>query len=394
LGLTYLGPVDGHNLDATLGALHQAIRLKGPVLLHVITKKGKGYAPAEADSITFHGCSPFDGETGEPLPKKPGPPTYSKVFTRTLIELARENPKIVAITAAMLEGTGLVEFQNALPDQCYDVGMTEQHAVTFAAGLAAAGMRPVCAIYSTFLQRSYDQIVHDVCIQNLPVVFAMDRGGLVGDDGPTHNGVFDIAYLRCLPNIAVGAPKDEDELRGMLKTAVEHDGPVAFRYPRGAGLGVSLEGDIPAIPIGEAEVLQTGEDILILAYGSMVAPAMEAAEKLHARGIEAAVVNARWVKPLDLNTILPLAKQAKRILTVEEAQLAGGFGAAILEALQAADIFDKPVKRLGIPDQFTEHAAHKAQLGWFGLNADGIAQAATEMCVPKESHRVTALFAG
>ncbi len=394
LGLTYLGPVDGHNLEATMDAIAGAKKLKGPVLLHVITQKGKGYGPAEADSIKFHGCSPFDSETGEPLPSPPGPPSYSKVFTNTLIELARANPNIVAITAAMLEGTGLIAFQKALPNQCYDVGMTEQHAVTFAAGLAAAGMRPVVAIYSTFLQRSFDQIVHDVGIQNLPVTFAMDRGGLVGDDGPTHNGVFDIAYMRCIPNMAVGAPKDEDELRGMLATAVTHPGPVAFRYPRGSGTGAPLDGPIPAVPVGVAEVMRPGSDLLILAYGAMVKPAMDAAEKLHARGIEATVVNARWAKPLDLKTILPLAHEAKAVLTVEEHALAGGFGSAVLEALEAAGIQDKPVRRLGIPDRWVEHAAHKVQLGWFGLNAEGIAQAATELCVPTESHRLSALLQG
>ncbi|MBW3623214.1 MAG: 1-deoxy-D-xylulose-5-phosphate synthase [Armatimonadetes bacterium] len=392
LGLTYLGPVDGHNLDVMMDAVEGAKGIKGPVLLHVVTKKGKGYGPAEADSITFHGCSPFDSETGE-FVKKDGPPTYSKVFTNTLIDLAKADEKIVAITAAMLEGTGLVAFQKVLPKQIYDVGMTEQHAATFAAGLAAGGMRPVVAIYSTFLQRSYDQIVHDVCIQNLPVVFAMDRAGLVGDDGPTHNGVFDIAYLRCLPNMVAGAPKDEDELRGMLATAVEHPGPIAIRFPRGAGVGVSLDGPIQKLPVGKAEVLREGEDLLILAYGSMVKPAMDAAEKLHERGIEAAVVNTRWVKPLDLETILPLAREAKAILTVEEHQIMGGFGSAVAEALAAAEVV-KPLRILGIPDQFVEHATPKAQLAWFGLNAEGITQAATEICVPTEDYRVTALLGG
>jgi 1-deoxy-D-xylulose-5-phosphate synthase len=275
------------------------------------------------------------------------------------------------------------------------VGMTEQHAVTFAAGLAASGLRPVVAIYSTFLQRSYDQIIHDVCIQNLPVVFAMDRAGLVGDDGPTHNGMFDIAYMRCLPNMAICAPKDEDELRGMMATALSHPGPVGIRYPRGAGVGTPLDGPIQPLPVGKGELLREGDDLLILAYGSMVKPACDAAAKLHERGIEAAVVNARWAKPLDRELILPLAREAKRILTVEEHVVMGGFGSAILELLHEAGIHDRPVKTLGIPDQYIEHATPKAQLAHLGLNADGIAQAAMELSVPDDStHRLATLIGG
>jgi 1-deoxy-D-xylulose-5-phosphate synthase len=357
LGFTYMGPVDGHNLEELIATFKEAHKQTGPVLVHVATTKGKGYAIAEKDQVGYHAQNPFDLTTGKSKPSGgPKPPGYSKVFGETLSALADNDRRIIGITAAMATGTGLDIFQKRVPDQYVDVGIAEQHAVTLAAGLAADGMRPIATIYSTFLQRCYDQIIHDVCIQNLPVFFCLDRAGIVGSDGPTHQGMYDIAYLRCIPNMTLMAPKDEAELQRMLVTGIEHDGPIAMRYPRGNGYGVPLmdEGWEP-LEIGKGEILRNGDDVLLLAYGSMVYPAMQTAELLREHGVEATVVNARFAKPLDTELILPLAKQIGRVVTFEEGCLDGGFGSAVLEALMEAEIM-VPVKRLGVPDLLVEHA--------------------------------------
>jgi 1-deoxy-D-xylulose-5-phosphate synthase len=367
LGFTYVGPVDGHNLQELISTFEEAHKIQGPVLVHVATVKGKGYAIAEKDQVGYHAQSPFDLITGKAHPSSsPKPPAYYKVFGNTLTKLAEENPRVVGITAAMATGTGLNILQNALPQQYIDVGIAEQHAVTLAAGLACEGMRPVVAIYSTFLQRAFDQIIHDVCIQNLPVFFCLDRAGIVGADGPTHQGMYDIAYLRCIPNMVVMAPKDEAELQRMLVTGIEHNGPIAMRYPRGNGVGVPLmeEGWEP-LPIGKGEVLRSGDDVLLLAYGTMVYSALQTAEILSEHGIQATVVNARFVKPLDTELILPLAERIGKVVTIEEGCVQGGFGSAVAEALLDADIL-VPVQRIGIPDVLVDHATpeqSKAELG-------------------------------
>jgi 1-deoxy-D-xylulose-5-phosphate synthase len=375
LGFTYMGPIDGHNLEELIATFQQAHQHPGPVLVHVATVKGKGYAIAEADQVGYHAQSPFNLTTGKPLPaSKPKPPSYSKVFAHTLTTLAENNPKIVGITAAMATGTGLDKLQAKLPKQYVDVGIAEQHAVTLAAGLACEGMRPLVAIYSTFLQRGYDQIVHDVCIQNLPVFFCLDRAGVVGADGPTHQGMYDIAYLRCIPNLVLMAPKDEAELQQMIVTGIEYtDGPIAMRYPRGNGYGVPLmeEGWEP-LPIGKAEILRQGDDVLMLGYGSMVYSTMQAAEILSEHGIEATVINARFVKPLDTELILPLAQQIGRVVTIEEGCLMGGFGSAVAEALLDADVV-VPVTRLGVPDKLVDHATPDESLSALGLTGPQIA---------------------
>lgn len=368
LGFTYMGPVDGHNLEELIESFNKAHHIKGPVLVHVATVKGKGYAIAENDQVGYHAQKPFDLATGKAYPsKKPTPPSYSKVFAQTLITLAEENPKILGITAAMATGTGLDKLQAKLPKQYIDVGIAEQHAVTLAAGLACEGMRPVVAIYSTFLQRGYDQIIHDVCIQKLPVFFCLDRAGIVGADGPTHQGLYDIAYLRCIPNMTIMAPKDEAEMQQMLVTGVDHtSGPIAMRYPRGSGYGAPLmEEGWEALPIGKGEVLRSGDDVLLVGYGTMVYPAMQVAEILSEHGIEATVVNARFVKPLDIELIGPLAERIGKVVTLEEGCIMGGFGSAVVEGLMDADVV-VPVKRLGVPDQLVDHAQpneSKADLG-------------------------------
>jgi 1-deoxy-D-xylulose-5-phosphate synthase len=379
LGFTYMGPVDGHNLADLLSTFKAAHKHEGPVLVHVATVKGKGYAIAENDQVGYHAQSPFNLATGKAIPSnKPKPPAYSKVFAHTLVELAENNPKIVGITAAMATGTGLDKLASKLPKQYIDVGIAEQHAVTLAAGLACEGMRPVAVIYSTFLQRAYDQIVHDVCIQNLPVFFCLDRAGIVGDDGPTHQGMYDIAYLRCLPNIVVMAPKDEAELQQMVVTGVNHDGPIAMRYPRGNGYGVPLmEEGWEAIPIGKGELLRSGDDVLLVAYGSMVHTAMQAAEILSEHGVEATVVNARFVKPIDTELIVPLAKRIRRVVTLEEGCIMGGFGSALTEALMEHDVV-VPVKRIGVPDQLVEHAKPDEAKAELGLTGSKIAERVRE----------------
>jgi 1-deoxy-D-xylulose-5-phosphate synthase len=371
LGFTYMGPVDGHNLEELIATFQQAHQIAGPVLVHVATVKGKGYELAEKDQVGYHAQTPFNLTTGKAIPSsKPKPPSYAKVFSHTLVKLAEQNPKIIGITAAMATGTGLDKLQAKLPDQYIDVGIAEQHAVTLAAGLATEGMRPVAAIYSTFLQRAYDQIIHDVCIQNLPVFFCLDRAGIVGSDGPTHQGMYDIAYLRCIPNIVLMAPKDEAELQRMVVTGIDYtDGAIAMRFPRGNGYGVPLmeEGWEP-LEIGKGEILRNGDDVLLIGYGTMVYPSMQAAEILSEHGIEATVINARFVKPLDTELIAPLAKKIGKVVTLEEGCVMGGFGSAVAEALLDADVV-VPVKRIGVPDVLVEHATpdeSKAELGLTG----------------------------
>ena len=368
LGFTYMGPIDGHNLEELIATFQQAHKHTGPVLVHVATTKGKGYEVAEKDQVGYHAQSPFNLATGKAIPStKPKPPSYSKVFGETLTKIAESNPKVVGITAAMSTGTRLDILQKHLPAQFIDVGIAEQHAVTLAAGLACEGMRPVAVIYSTFLQRAFDQIVHDVCIQNLPVFFCLDRAGIVGADGPTHQGMYDIAYMRCIPNMVMMAPKDEAELQRMIVTGIDHlDSPISMRYPRGNGYGVPLmeEGWEP-LPIGKGEILRQGDDVLLVAYGSMVYPSMQVAEILSEHSIEATVINARFAKPLDTELILPLAQQIGRVVTLEEGCLPGGFGSAIAEALLDAEIA-VPLTRIGVPDQLVDHASpdqSKAALG-------------------------------
>ena len=376
LGFKYFGPIDGHNLSELISTFKQAHKVPGPVLVHVATVKGKGYDIAEKDQVGYHAQSPFNLATGKAVPaSKPKPPKYSKVFAHTLTTLAENNPKIIGITAAMATGTGLDKLQKKLPKQYIDVGIAEQHAITLAAGLACEGMRPVAAIYSTFLQRAYDQIIHDICIQKLPVFFCLDRAGIVGADGPTHQGMYDIAYLRCIPNIVVMAPKDEAELQRMVVTGVNHtDSAIAMRYPRGNGVGVPLmeEGWEP-IEIGKGEILRNGDDVLLVGYGTMVYPALQVAEILGEHGIEATVINARFVKPLDTELILPLAKRIGRVVTLEEGCLMGGFGSAVLEALQENDVL-VPVKRFGIPDKLVDHATSDQSKADLGLTSSQMAE--------------------
>jgi len=374
LGFTYMGPVDGHNIKELIDIFREGHKQKGPVLVHVATTKGKGYAIAEKDQVGYHAQNPFDLATGKAKPaSKPTPPSYSKVFAETLITLAENDPRIVAITAAMATGTGLDKFQAKLPNQYVDVGIAEQHAVTMAAGMACEGARPVVTIYSTFLQRAFDQVIHDVCIQDLPVFFCMDRAGVVGADGPTHQGMYDIAYLRCIPNLTIMAPKDEAEFQRMLVTGVTHPGPIAVRYPRGSGVGAPLlEAGWEPMSIGKGEVLRTGDDLLLVGYGTMVYPAMQAAEILSEHGIEATVVNARFVKPLDTELIVPLAQKIGRVVTIEEGCLMGGFGSAVLEALSDAGVA-VPVTRLGVPDILVEHATPSQSMQSLGLTGPQIA---------------------
>ncbi len=380
LGFKYFGPIDGHNLEELIDTFKQAHKVQGPVFVHVATIKGKGYELAEKDQVGYHAQSPFNLATGKAIPSsKPKPPGYSKVFAHTLTTLAENNPKIIGITAAMATGTGLDKFQAKLPKQYIDVGIAEQHAVTLAAGLACEGMRPVVAIYSTFLQRGYDQIIHDVCIQNLPVFFCLDRAGIVGADGPTHQGMYDIAYLRCIPNLVIMAPKDQAELQRMVVTGVEYtEGAIAMRYPRGNGQGVPLmEEGWEALPIGKAEILRSGDDVLILGYGSMVYPALQAAEILSEHGVEATVINARFVKPLDTELILPLAKRIGKVVTLEEGCLMGGFGSAVLEAFSDNNVL-VPVKRLGVPDILVDHAEPNESFASLGLTTPQIADQVLE----------------
>ncbi|MED5383811.1 MAG: 1-deoxy-D-xylulose-5-phosphate synthase [Cyanobacteriota bacterium] len=357
LGFTYMGPIDGHDIAEMIRTFQAAHRSQGPVLVHVVTTKGKGYPYAEADQVGYHAQSAFDLSTGKAIPsKKPKPPSYSKVFGQTLVKLCEQNSRVIGITAAMATGTGLDLLQKAVPKQYVDVGIAEQHAVTLAAGMACEGLRPVVAIYSTFLQRAYDQLIHDVGIQKLPVTFVLDRAGIVGADGPTHQGQYDISYLRSVPNFTVMAPKDEAELQRMLVTCLAHPGPTALRIPRGSGVGVTLmeEGWEP-LPVGCGEVLREGDDLLIVAYGAMVKPALDTATLLEEAGFSATVVNARFLRPLDEALIHPLARRIGRVVTMEEGALAGGFGAAVLESLNDRDITPS-LLRIGIADQLVDHA--------------------------------------
>lgn len=375
-GYEYIGPIKGHRLDLLIEALSNARRIEGPVLVHVGTEKGKGYALAEENPMAFHGIGPFDLETGVPY-KNDGPPSYTSVFSNAIVEAARRDNRIIAITAAMPEGTGLDSFAKEFPDRFYDVGIAEQHGVTFAAGLATRGYRPVVAVYSTFLQRAYDQIVHDVCLQDLPVIFAMDRGGLVGEDGPTHNGTYDLSYLRHIPNLTFMAPRDEAALVMALATSLSLDGPSAFRYPRGAGVGVNIPEPEPWEP-GTGELLREGADALLIGVGSTVHPCLAAAEALEEEGISVAVIDARFIKPLDTDLIFQWARECRVTLTVEENVLQGGFGSAVIEA--AADNGeDFTVHRLGLPDSFLEQATLRELRADLRIDADGIGAAVREV---------------
>ena len=379
LGFHYVGPVDGHNIDDLVKIFKNVGAMDVPVLVHVITKKGKGYAPAEREPSKFHGIGPFDIATGSTA--KSTTLTYTKVFSSTLIEMAEADGKVVAITAAMPEGTGLGEFKERFPERFIDVGIAEQHAITFAAGMAREGFKPITAIYSTFLQRAYDQVFHDVCLDNVPLIMALDRAGLVGADGPTHHGLYDIAYLRHLPNMIVAAPKDGAELRSMMHSAVKYNAPVSIRYPRGATPEGTItdvrSAAIEDIELGRSEFLRKGKDLTILALGTMVGAALEAAESLKAKGIDAAVINARFVKPLDSEAILRAAKATGTIITIEEAALQGGFGSAVLELLEAEDV-DCLVRRIGVPDSFIEQGTQKELYKDLGLDAEGIEKAIVE----------------
>ncbi len=379
LGFTYVGPLEGHRLDYLIKNFENVKKLKGPVLVHVITQKGRGYKFAEDNSPTYHGIAPFDVETGMTLPSANAAPAYTEVFGRTMIDLAEADSRIVAVTAAMCEGTGLDPFRREFPKRLYDVGIAEQLAVTLAAGLAVEGLRPVVAIYSTFLQRAYDQILHDVCLQNLPVVFAVDRAGIVGEDGATHQGLFDFSYLRNLPHLIMMAPKDENELRHMLKTAVGCGSPVSIRYPRGKGVGVPFDDELSVLPIGRGEVLSEGSDLVVIAVGCTVHPALAAARRLANEGFGIKVINARFIKPLDRELILSSAASVHKILTIEENVLDGGFGSAVLELLAENGLTGVTVRRLGIQDEFVEHATQAELRSQYGLDEEGIFRAAKEM---------------
>jgi len=371
LGFRYVGPIDGHNFEHLLPTMKNVLKLKGPTLLHVITKKGLGFEPAVSNPVWFHACSPFDGKTGKPITKTVYP-SYSSIAANTLIRQARHDKRVVVITAAMCEGTGLSNFQKEFPTRLIDVGIAEQHSVTYAAGLAVENMRPVICMYSTFLQRAYDQVLHDVAIQNLPVTFCIDRGGLVAEDGTTHHGAFDFAYLRHMPNMVIMAPKDENELQHMVQTGLVYDGPSAVRYPRGSSLGVPLDPEPIPLTIGQGELLVEGRDVAILAIGVTVSEAMKAAAKLKDDGVSVAVINARFVKPLDKDLIREVAKNVKCLVTVEEGCRMGGFGSAVLEFLSEEECWDLPTKVLGLPDWYIEQGPQDLLREKYGLTADGI----------------------
>lgn len=379
LGFKYYGPVDGHDLEHLVEVLEVAKATPGPVIIHVITKKGKGYEPAEKSPNKFHGTGPFDIATGKKITKPGAPVTYTEVFGKTLVDIAKDDKKIVAITAAMPDGTGLNYFADAYPDRFFDVGIAEQHAVTAAAGMAAAGLHPVVAVYSTFMQRAFDSVLHDICMQNLPVVLGLDRAGLVGDDGYTHHGVFDYSYLRLMPQMTIMAPKDENELRHMLATAVNFNGPIALRYPRGSGLGVEITEPLHTLPIGKAEEIKTGSDVCLWAAGSMVDEAVKAAEALAEQGISAGVVNMRFVKPLDTELLVKTALQCKNIVTLEEGTVEGGAGSAVLEELNDNGLVGKvKVLNLGIPDKYIPHGDKKLLMRDIGLDHDSIVKRIAE----------------
>ncbi|MFQ5514147.1 MAG: 1-deoxy-D-xylulose-5-phosphate synthase [Myxococcota bacterium] len=381
LGFNYIGPIDGHDVNALLETFRNVREMadrQEPVLVHCVTQKGYGYEPAQGDPLKYHGVTPFEIPSGAMKKAGGGPPSWTSVFADALIQLAREDERIVGITAAMAGGTGLDRFEKVFPERFFDVAIAEQHGVTFAGGLATEGLKPVCAIYSTFLQRAFDQIVHDVCVQNLDVTFVLDRAGIVGADGATHQGLFDFAYLRTLPNMLVMAPRNENELRSMLRTAIEHPGPAALRFPRGAAPGVPLEADIKPLAIGRAELLCDGDDLAIVAIGSMVQPALEAAERLAAAGIAAAVLDARFVKPLDARQIRALAERCPAVLVVEEHSAMGGFGDAVLALLAVNDV-RQATRKLGVPDRIVEHGSPAELLHELGLDAEGIERSAREL---------------
>lgn len=379
LGFTYVGPISGHDVDDLLGTFQNLENLEGPVLVHVVTAKGKGYPPAEANPEKFHGIGAFDPATGNSLDQKTVP-TYTDVFESAVLGIGRENPDVVAITAAMCSGTGLTKFREAFPDRFFDVGIAESHAVTFAAGLAREGKIPVVAVYSTFLQRAYDQIIHDVCLQNLPVVFAVDRSGIVGADGATHQGLFDLSYLRHVPNMSVMSPRDEGELVRMLRTAILARRPVAIRYPRGIAAGVDIPADPEPVPWGRGELLVDGRDILLIGIGATVDRCLYASEELEKQGISAAVVDARFVKPMDDGLVVPLAQRIGRVLTVEENVLAGGFGSAVLELLEEHGVQPQAVRRVGIRDVFVEHGSQAELREAHALTADAVIAEAVRLC--------------
>lgn len=372
LGLKYMGPINGHDISSVIQTLEEAKKETGPVLIHALTIKGKGYEPAEHDKAAWHGTSAFEISTGKFIKEPASGPSYTAVFAQATADLMREDEKVVAITAAMPDGTGLSKVMKEFPDRTFDVAIAEQHAVTFAAGMATEGMKPIAAIYSTFLQRAYDQVFHDVVLMNLDVTFALDRGGIVGADGPTHHGVLDFSYLRPMPGVVIMAPKDENELRHMLKTAVYFKGPASVRYPRGNGFGLSLDEPMRELEIGKAELLREGSDVAILGIGSEVHFCVEAAEKLAADGLRATVVNARFVKPLDTELILALARSTGSIVTVEDHYLMGGFGSAVMELLEQHKMNDVRVLRLGFPDKLIEHGTQSLLLAKYGLDGDGI----------------------
>lgn len=380
LGFRYFGPVNGHNLHQMIRIFEHVKNLKGPILIHAITEKGKGYKPAEADEQRLHASTPFDKITGKALKKSGSAPSYTSIFGNALVEIVKENKNVVGITGAMPDGTGLNLLQKHFPQNYFDVGIAEEHAVTFAAGLATQGVIPVVAIYSTFLQRAFDQIIHDVSLQNLHVVFVMDRAGLVGADGPTHHGAFDLTYLRMIPNMVIMAPKDESELRDMLYTAVEYkEGPIALRYPRGSALGVPLKENFEKLEIGKGEIISSGEDVLFLAVGSMVNYAIKAAEKLSASGISAEVVNMRFIKPLDAELLKTLTGKFKNIVTLEENALIGGFGSAVTEFLSDNNLKNN-LLRIGLPDKFIDHGSQEELHRILEIDPDGIVKKVREFC--------------
>ena len=385
LKFKYVGPIPGHELDDLIATLENVRdNSHGPVLVHVITTKGKGYKPAETNPGEFHGVGPFDVATGTPVKSVSRGVSYTRVFGDTLCRLARTDKRVVAITAAMPGGTGLLPFAAEFPNRFFDVGIAEQHAVTFAAGLALEGLRPFFAVYSSFMQRSLDQLIHDVCLPNLPVTIALDRSGVVGDDGPTHHGVFDLAFLRFIPNLVVMAPADENELQHMLHTALAHHGPVVLRYPRGNGEGVALEPDFHRLEIGRGTVLREGTDVLLLPIGNRVGPALAAAARLEAQGIDAAVINPRFLKPLDSDLIADWAARTGRVVTVEDNCVQGGFGSAVLEALNERGLH-LPVRRLGYEDRFIEHGPQAVLWRAAGIDADGIARSVLDLLRPDQT---------
>lgn len=381
LGISYLGPIDGHNITDLKSHLRQAALHKGPVLVHVLTTKGKGYELAEKNPQRFHGTGPFELVNGEKIGGSMST-SFTEVFSKIIVEMARKESKILAITAAMADGTGLVDFAREFPERFFDVGIAEEHAVTLAAGLAKKGFRPVVAIYSTFLQRAYDQIIHDVCLQKLPVIFMVDRAGLVGPDGPTHHGVFDLSYLRHIPNLTIMAPKDGNELQDMFYTALQLDGPVAIRYPKRDGLKLIMEAPPKLLPYGRGEIIQQGQAVALIAVGSMVDTALRAARRLQKSGIDCTVVNARYVKPLDEALLLELATSHQNIITIEENVIAGGFGSSVAEFLAAKGVRGVNLKILGLPDRFIAHGSTEALLENCGLDTEGICRAVRELNLP------------